>query len=84
MPCELVPAGEAMTCADFFIAYCDDADWNMMCDEFYWGDSFSSDACFDWLRARADRESVHLTDVDTWDYDSYFWNTYRDTEKGLS
>jgi hypothetical protein len=74
---------ESMSCADFFDA-CLDNDWDSFADEMYWSDSYNSDACFDWLKARADREGVILTDVEEFEYDKFFWNTYRDTEKGLS
>jgi hypothetical protein len=74
---------ESMSCAEFFLAYLD-SDWDSFADEMYWSDSYSSDACFDWLKARADREGVILTDVEEFEYDKFFWNTYRDTEKGLS
>lgn len=73
-----------MTCADFFLSYCDGIEWDSLCDEMYWGDSYSSDLCLEWLKRRAEQEEIKLTDLDDWDYDRFFYQTYRDTEKGLS
>jgi hypothetical protein len=72
-----------MNCADYF-----DANWQMQCDriiqEQYWDGGVNTDALFDSMKRDAAKDGVTLTDTDTWDYEDFFYQTYRDTEKGLS
>lgn len=69
-----------MKCEDF----ADREDFSEMCDEMYWEDNFDADRFLDALVFRASEQRVRLTDIFEWDYDKYFWNMYRCTEKGLS
>lgn len=73
-----------MTCSEF--AEILDSGYELMhlMDEQYWDGGFNANACFDLLLRRANEHNVTLTDADSWDYDSYFYNVYVNTEKGLS
>jgi len=81
----VVNATEEMSCADFFESYMDNYhDWDTFADEMYWEDSFSSDKCFEKMKHLAKKHNVKLKDEHTFDYDKFFYQTYKDTEKGLS
>lgn len=63
--------------------------WNQwffddLIDEAYWGRSFNAMRFFFALVNEAEKRGVELTDVRDWDFDSYFWEMYRSSEKGLS
>lgn len=74
-----------MTCEEFFESYMDAGNhWNTLADEMYWEGRFSADQCFASMRRMAEREGVTLTDVAAFQYEDFFYNAYRNTEKGLS
>jgi hypothetical protein len=75
---------EVMTCEEFFESYMDGSDWHSLVDDMYWTDAYSSDRCFDRMKLMAKANHVLLKDEDTWSYESFFWNAYKNTEKGLS
>jgi hypothetical protein len=80
----IVNATEEMTCEDFFDSYMDNHDWSTMADEMHWEDNFSSERCFKKMKELAKHHHVKLTNEDDFDYDEFFYQTYKDTEKGLS
>lgn len=55
-----------------------------MIDEAYWGRDFKAILFFGALVREAESRGVTLTDVRDWDFDSWFWNLYHSSEKGLS
>jgi len=73
-----------MNCSDFFESYMDNNDWNTLCDEMYWDQNFDSEYCFKKMKELAKKQNIFLIDQDIWDYDSYFYTVYKNTEKGLS
>jgi hypothetical protein len=52
--------------------------------ESFWERNFKTSACLEILVDEANERSIQLVDLDEWDFDKYFYNMYRCTEKGLS
>jgi hypothetical protein len=69
-----------MSCADF----AESIDFTTQIDEQYWDGGVNTDQMFERLIREAKEDGVTLVDSDTWDYDTYFYDLYCDTEKGLS
>lgn len=76
-------ASHEMSCEDYFDAHfadeCDD-----MIQDMYWSDSYSTDKLFNAMVADAKKHGIKLSDEETWNYDKFFHNVWKSTEKGLS
>lgn len=72
-----------MTCEEFYEAYAVNSIDDCM-QELYWDGGYSSQVLMDHLGALAMAENIILSDYDTWNYETFFWDVYRNTEKGLS
>jgi hypothetical protein len=73
-----------MKCEEFADELYNDYFFDTEIDEQYWSGGVNTTALFKSLCAEADKRGVVLTDVGEWDYDTYFYDVYRSTEKGLS
>lgn len=72
-----------MTCVDF----CDsqiEREFRILCDEMYWDGGFSLKECLNLMNRMAKKLNVVLSDVEEFDGDKFFYDWYRNTEKGLS
>lgn len=58
--------------------------YDQIFDEMLRVDGYSSDRLLAFVKSEAAREGVELTGEDTFEYDDYFWNVWKTTEKGLS
>jgi hypothetical protein len=79
-------ATEEMTCDEFVEGYMlDDRDFDSLIDEMLRIDGGpSSEKMFNFMKDLAKEEGVRLTDIEDFDYDDYFYEVYKNTEKGLS
>jgi hypothetical protein len=50
----------------------------------FWERSFNCEKVFNDMQKSADSLGIKLTDTEEFDYDTFFWNVYQCTEKGLS
>lgn len=74
-----------MTCEEFFESYVNgDYKFDTLIDEMYWDGDVNTDYLFKYLVDSAKKNEVVLSDVDTFDYDSFLYDVYENTEKGLS
>ena len=53
-------------------------------DEMFWTKDFNAERAFEAMKYAAEAEGVTLTDADTWNYEDRLWQTYNESEKGLS
>ena len=58
--------------------------YDLVFDEMHWSDGYSSSALLNMTAERAKRDEVTIADLETCDYDRWFFQTYKTTEKGLS
>jgi hypothetical protein len=59
--------------------------WDRLCDEMYWLDEYSDDLCMLVMEKCALSDGVVLILKDGFDdYEDFFWESYKNTEKGLS
>ena len=72
------------TCEDF----ADDLDnvsyFSKMVNEAHRNQDFSSDRFFDRLKAEAFDRNIQLTDIEDFEYDEYFYNLYKWSEKEIA
>lgn len=72
-----------MKCEDYLEQFWLDNCYELM-DEMFWDRSFSSSKLCDYMLSHATSNNVLLIDMQDWNYDDSFYNTYQDMEKGLS
>jgi hypothetical protein len=53
-------------------------------DSAYWSDSFDTEEAFQMMMDSAQENGILLDNVDEFDYDRFFYEIYKDSEKGLS
>lgn len=75
---------EPIPARDYAEGFVETREFNTYVDEAYWERNFSTDVCLDWMLDRAKQEQIELTHVEDFDYDTFFYNAYQCTEKGLS
>jgi hypothetical protein len=72
------------TCQDFADSLDNTMDYESLVDEQFRSNGFNAEQFYKFTLKMAAKEGVTLTDTDSWDYESYFWNLYKTSEKGLS
>lgn len=74
-----------LTCEEFYEAYAVDH-IDEVIQDLFWDDPAIDRMLiiFESLKRLAKKEGVFLTDVNSWDYDAFFYNIWECTEKGLS
>lgn len=73
-------AATRMSCEDF----AESQDFSTQIDEQNWDGGFDAEALFRVMCAEANAQGVVLIDKDAFWYETYFWNVWKCTEKGLS
>lgn len=58
--------------------------WSVVFDDMFWKNEFDSKACLNILLAQASLQSLVLADIELFDHDSWFYKSYKSSEKGLS
>ncbi len=53
-------------------------------DSAFWSRSFSSDEAYHMMLDEAAENGIILEGLDEFDYDNFFYETYKDAERGLS
>ena len=74
---------KSMTCEKFFFRHFEDS-FDELADEMFWERSFKTDTVFDCMTDKAKNLGINLTDKESWDYDTFLYDAYQCTEKGLS
>ena len=72
-----------MKCEDYLEQFYLDECYEVM-DEMFWSRYYSCSKLTDYMIQHATSNNVLLIDLQDWDYDTAFYETYNDMEKGLS
>lgn len=72
-----------MKCREYFDS-CFEQKADDYIQEAYWERNFNTDTLFDMMIRDAKRKGISFEDEEEWNYDKFFYDLYKDTEKGLS
>lgn len=72
------------TCEAFAESLCNVYFFDAEIDDMFWRDSFKAENLFEMTKNEAEKRGVVLSDSETWDFETYFWEVYESAEKGLS
>jgi hypothetical protein len=74
--------GLKVSCKDFVES--NDAEFSKLVEELHFDGGFNADKFFVFMKKLAAKNNVLLSDVNEFNYDTYFHNFFKETEKGLS
>ena len=72
------------TCEEFSSGLENHYFFDSLVDEQYWADDFKAESYFEMLKNEAKKKNIKLSDADDFDYETYYWELYKASEKGLS
>lgn len=70
--------------AEYANEYVNDDAFSEYAQHAFYSRTFDTELAFELMLRSASRQNVLLTNVDSFDYDEFFYQAYLDTEKGLS
>lgn len=79
-----VEESKTRTCEDYFDSLHNSYCFDSLIDEAHWGDDFNAESFFEFGKSYATESGVLLTDLESFDYETYFWTMFDSSEKGLS
>lgn len=68
----------------YFETLMNDGFFDEVMDSMHWSDSFNTETLLQIGLKEAAADEIELTGLDSFDYDTFFYNAYQCTEKGLS